>query len=307
MAGMIELNNNLHTQFARAQAFIPKQILGFLMLLKFLFEEYLWWYSRPVEVFLHRKFGVRGHGLFITIQLCAVAIVVCWAGINHDPPAGLFCIASAVLAVYHRIEAVRSEMRGVVRHSYSNGEPLPIWAWLARIVQAFGIDPSRFITASLICRFYEPALVLALGLVMRSVSQALGTYLLACSVALFIKNLIVHNRLLNMKRDQIDARIMSSWLASIHRTMTSGPSQEQYFVVQLAEVPVRKRDDDDGGEVATLPEKQPASETAIVNGSLLRFSCRKCKTEFRVPRKYGGKKGRCKKCGEVAVVAAALN
>jgi hypothetical protein len=300
---MIELNNNLHTQFARAQAFIPKQVLAFLGILKFLLEEYLCWFSRPVEVFLHRKFGVRGHGLFITVQICAVGILAGWAGINHDPPMALFCIGSAVLAVYHRFETVRSEMRGVVRHSYSNGEPLPIWAWLARIVQAFGIDPSRIVTASWICRFYEPALVLAIGLSMRPVSQALGSYLIGCSGALFIKNLIVHNRLLNMKRDQIDARIMSQWLASIHRTMAGGPGQDQYFVAQLAEVPVRKREEDnDAGEMATLPDKQPSLKTGIMADNLLKINCRKCNTEFRVHRKQNGKRGRCKICGQVMLV-----
>lgn len=86
--------------------------------------------------------------------------------------------------------------------------------------------------------------------------------------------------------------------------MVSGPGQEEYFVVQLAEPPVCKRDDDDIAEVATLPEKQPSAETAIVNGSLLRFNCRKCSTGYRVDRKHNGKKGRCKRCGESFVVAA---
>ena len=35
-----------------------------------------------------------------------------------------FCLAAAVLAVFHRIEAVRAEMKGQARFSWSNGEPI---------------------------------------------------------------------------------------------------------------------------------------------------------------------------------------
>jgi hypothetical protein len=304
----VEIQNSLQTQFARAQIFLPKQLLGFLMLLKFLLEEYLVWFTRPVEVFLHRRFGVRGFGTFQTLQLVAVGVLAGWSGASQDLPAALFCIVSAVLAVYHRYETVRSEMRGVLRHSYSNGEPIPIWGWARIALQAFGIDPNRFVTVSLICRFYEPILILAIGLSIRPVSVALGGYLIGCSAALFIKNLIVHNRLLNMKRDSIDGRIFASWLSSIHRKTADGSAEEKYFVVRLADPPVRKRDDEDGGFTANLPEQQPAAETGIiVEPPFLEVQCRKCKREFRLHRKYSGKRGKCLKCGEITVIAAEMN
>ena len=218
MAGMIELNNNLHTQFARAQAFLPKQVLAFLAILKLILEEFLCWFSRPCELFLRLRFGVRGHGLFQTLQLCVTGIYVCRIFAEHDSLLAVFALAVAALAVYHHVEAVRSEMRGTVRYSWSSGEPVPIWAWAVRAVQGFGFDANRLFSVSWICRFYEPVLVLAIGYsILRLVSPLLGSYLLACSVALFIKSLIVHNRMLNMKRDQIDARIMSQWIGSIHK------------------------------------------------------------------------------------------
>jgi hypothetical protein len=308
MAGMIELNNNLHTQFARAQAFLPKQLLGFLMLGKLLLEEFLCHFSRPCELFLRLRFGVRGHGLFQTLQLCVTGIYVCRLFAEHDFILALFALAVAALAVYHHVEAVRSEMRGVMRYSWSSGEPVPVWAWAVRAVQGFGFDPSRFVTVSWICRFYEPILVLAIGYsILRLVSPFLGLYLIGCSVALFIKGLIVHNRMLNMKRDQIDARIMSQWIGSIHKAASGQQLGEaQYFVAQLAEVPVPKREEEnEAGETATLPEKQPAAATAVVAEGFISFNCEKCDTPFQVRRKYSGKKGKCKKCGAVMVVAAA--
>ena len=162
-------------------------------------------------------------------------------------------------------------------------------------------------TAALTIRFYEPILVLVIGyLILRLVSPILGIYLLGCSVALFIKGLIVHNRMLNMKRDQIDARIMNQWISSIHKTANAQQQAEQrFFVVQVAEVPVIKREEHDAGETATLPEKQPAAATSVVAEGYFSFNCEKCDTPFQVRRKYSGKKGKCTKCGAVMVVAAA--
>jgi len=301
--GPVQLNNSLHTQFARAQAFLPQKLLGFLMILKFLFEEYLCWFCRPVEVHLRWKFGTRGHGLFQTCQICVTGSLVGFALTSIDPLMTLFCLASAAMSAYHRFEAVRWEMRGLVRYSWSSGDPLPIWGWAVRAVQRFGINPSRFVTVSLICRFYEPALILAIGLSIRPVSMVLSAYLIACSVALFIKGLIVHNRLLDMKRDQIDARLMSQWIASIHQATASGQAAEQYFVVKLAEPPLSKPDD--VGKVANSPEQQPVADTAVVPDNLVSFSCRKCNAQYHVHQKHRGRKGTCKKCGAAVVVAAA--
>jgi hypothetical protein len=307
--GPVELNNSLHTQFARAQAFLPKQILAFLGIMKFLLEEFLNWFTRPVEVLLHKNFGVRGHGLFFTLQIFVTGLYTCRIFAEHDWPLATFALASAVLAVYRHVEAVRSEMRGVLRYSFSSGEPIPMWSWGARAFYGFGINPSRFVTAALTIRFYEPILVLVIGyLILRLVSPILGIYLLGCSVALFIKSLIVHNRMLNMKRDQIDARIMNQWISSIHKTANAQQQAEQkYFVVQIAEVPVLKHEEDDAaGETATLPDNPPAEiAAAVVADDFVSFNCRKCATPFQVRRKHSGKKGKCKKCGTMMVVAAA--
>jgi hypothetical protein len=303
MLGQVEVNNSLHTQFARAQAFLPPQLLGFLAILKFFFEEYLNWFCRPVEVMCRKNFGVRGHGLFQTLQICVIGSLFGLAVVRYDPLMTLFCLASAALAVYHRFEAVRSEMRNVARYSWSSGEPIQAWGWVVRTVQQYCFDPRRFVTVPYICRFYEPGLVLVIGLIIRPISPILGTYLAFCSVALFLKALIVHNRLLNMKRDQIDGRIMNEWIASIHRT-AGGRGEQKCFVVRLAEPPLSKPAGVDVSEQPASPEEQPGSSTAVVADNLVSVNCRKCKAQFNVDRKYRGRKGTCKKCGAGIVVGA---
>ena len=313
MLGPVELNNTFHTQFARAQAFMPKQMLFVFALLKFILEEFLVWFTRPVEVFLRRKFGVRGHGLFQTNQICFIGTIVGVICVKNAPDLSCFCFASAVLSGFHYREAVRWENRGSPpRYSWSNGEPIPIWGLIADGLRLLKINPDRFLTVSLICRLYEPLLVLGVGLIFRTVSPTLGHYLIGSSVALFIKGVIVNNRLLNLQRDQIDARIMSQYLASIHRSV-GGQGEEQYFVVQLAKPPVRDRDDKYDGEEAPSPEQQPPPEqqprldTAVMADNLVSFRCRNCKTQFQVHRKHHGRKGTCKRCGNVIVVATEVN
>ena len=303
MLGPVELNNSLHTQFARAQAFLPKQMLGFLAILKFLFEEILVWCTRPAEIYFRWKFGVRGHSLFQTIQICGIGGFVGWTFAYYDLVLAGFCLASAVLAVYHRIEAMRWEMYGSrPRFSYSNGEPVPVWFWLARLIKTLGLNPDRVLTVSLISRFYEPLLVLAIGFSLRPVSVALGYYLICCSVALFIKGVIVHQRLITLKRDQTDARIMSQWLVAVQRSAAQ-QGDEEFFIVTLAAAP-SANDGGDNGKPTSSAEQQPSSEKTIMAGDLLKFNCRKCNTEFHLHPKHTGKKGRCKKCGELNLVVA---
>src|ERR1700677_1237136 len=142
MLGPVELSNNIHTQFARAQAFMPKQMLGILTVLKVLLEEFLVWFTRPVELFLRRKFGVRGHGTFQSLQICGVGTVVGLTFAKHAPDLAFFCLASAVLSVIHRREAVRWENRGSPpRYSWSNGEPRPMWIRLADGLRALKFNP----------------------------------------------------------------------------------------------------------------------------------------------------------------------
>ncbi len=292
----IQVNNDLHSQFSRAQAFMPPQLLGILAILKFLFEESLCWFTRPVEVFLHRRFGVRGHSLFQTIQVCVVGASIASTYGRLDLFFGIFSLAAAVLAVIHRIEAVRHEKYGKApRHSYSNGEPIPIWAWVFRALGLGGGKANHVIDISTVCRYYEPALVLVLGIVLSFISPPLGYYLACCAVAIFVRNLLVHMRLLNMKRDFSDAKLMAGWLASVNKE-GAATDEAEYFVVQLAEV--------GNGGAGAPPEPQASVETGIVADEVLGFTCCNCNAPFHVQRRHCGRKGRCKSCKTLQLIPA---
>ena len=164
---MIELNSNLYTQFARARAFLPQQVLGFLLVLKLLFEEFLCWCTRPVEVFFRRRFGVRGHSLFQTMQLSLLGLCLFSLLVTRDPLLALFALASAGLSIYHLVETVRWEKYGTPpRYTWSHGEPIPLWAYAAGGLRAVGVDPARVLTVEFVCRFGEPLVCLLLALVL---------------------------------------------------------------------------------------------------------------------------------------------
>jgi hypothetical protein len=131
----------------------------------------------------------------------------------------------------------------------------------------------------------------------------LGYYLVGCSVALFVKGVIVHQRLISLKRDQCDARIMSQWLVAVQQS-AARQGDEEFFIVQLAMPGAPKGGGEKREQMAASTDKQQPSDTEACDGDMLKFNCRKCKKEFHLHRKFSGKKGRCKKCGELNVVGA---
>jgi hypothetical protein len=144
--------------------------------------------------------------------------------------------------------------------------------------------------------------VLLIGIAVQFISKPLGYYLMCCSVALFVKGVIVHQRMLTLRRDQLDARIMSQWMVSFQRTLGNKGSDE-VFVVQLAVPRSPTSDDDTDGIPKVVPENKAPPETGIVVDDRVEVICRKCKKEFRVHRKHQGKRGKCK-CGAVMLLPA---
>src|SRR6202035_1693704 len=57
--------------------------------------------------------------------------------------------------------------------------------------------------------------------------------LLGSAAALFIKALIMQQRLMNIKRDQWDARIFSQWMIGVQKPI-AGAAERQVHVVRLA-------------------------------------------------------------------------
>jgi hypothetical protein len=299
-----EVHNNLYTTFARAQPFLPPGILGFLVFLKFVFEEALVWCTRPAEVFLRHRFGVRGHSVFQTLQIVQMGLLVGWFCLRFDPILAAFCLAAAVLAVYHRIEAFRWERYfSPPRYSWSNGEPIPIiWGPLARALQAIGLDPSRFLSSAVISFVWEPLICVLVGGIVWSFSMPLGLYLFCCAGALLAKTVIIHQRMVNIKRDQVDARILSSWLID-QQKKAAGLGGQACFVVRLAVSTQPAKDDKPEPPAAS----KQSTETTIVADGHLNLRCGQCANSFRIHRKYLGKSGTCKKCGFSMIVKEQSN
>ena len=300
MQDSIELEQDLYTHFARIHAFLPESVKGFLVLLKLLFEDLLAWCTRPVEVVLRRRFGTRGHSVFRTVQISVAGCCLLVVGVWHDPLLGLFGLLSAGLAIYHLVEAQRSERRKLSsRYSWSHGEPSPLWGYAARGLKALGVNPGRVLSVAMICRFGEPLVCLLFALACWPLSKVLGIYLCCCTVGLLVKGFLVQQRIVNMQRDQMDARILSQWLIGLQQG-AAGQGEQRRYVVQLSE-PVFEEAGD--SHTPTVPPKEQPAGTSVTTGEYLKIHCGNCQQPIRIHRKHRGRQGRCKKCGAGVTVA----
>jgi len=103
--------------------------------------------------------------------------------------------------------------------------------WLAvKGLERCGIKIRKWVTVERICLIGEPALVLLVGLALRQFSQVLGAFLQCSAGALFFKAIIIQQRMMNMKRDQWDARIMSEWLIGVHKD--GSPAGKREFLLR---------------------------------------------------------------------------
>jgi hypothetical protein len=311
----LNFQQNLHTQFARYSIFLPQQVLGMLAIVKVFFEEFLIWYSRPIEVFFRHRFGVRGHGLFMTMQMTVTGVVGCWLLGNADPLFAFFSLAAAGMAIYHHVEAHRWEQHGMPpRYSWSHGDPIALWGHLRRLLQVCNLNPKRWLTVPLICRFGEPSVCLLLGVAVieSSLSPTLGAFLCCCSFAMLAKAHIIHLRMVNMQRDAIDARILSQSLIGMQRKAGGQQAEQQCFMVRLVEVAPPAEQEDDPDEQSSPdwdpvePEVEPEAPAEPEDEEYVRLKCgnAKCRQKFKLHRQYIGRVGRCKKCGTAVAVTA---
>ena len=302
----VELQNNMHTHLAKVRAFLPQNVLGILVLLKLIFDDLLCFATRPVEVFCRTGFGARGHSSFQVVQMTFTAGAVCMVLGTTDGFIALFSVASAAFGIYHLVESRLQEKYGAApRFSWSHGEPVAwIWTGPATALRAIGLKPDSVLAVSMICRFGEPILCLSIGLAFwYAASKMLGGYLCFAAAGMFIKGVIIHNRMLNLQRDSIDSKIFGTWMSGIQKKF-AGQCDEKFHVVQVILPGASEPDGAGSAEPPPSPEQKAPHDTAIVADDLLKFNCRKCKTEFHLHPKHAGKKGRCRKCGELNLVVA---
>jgi len=319
MLGPLDMNQSAYSSFCRARVFLPKEIMGCLALLKVLLEEFLIWATRPVEVFLRVRFGVRGHGLFFTAQIIVTGLWIACATFSVDLVLAIFWFAAAGLAGYHWWEARRHEKIGKEpRYTWSGGDPgLFPWAYVGRAFKIARIDPRPFLTTERITRFGEPALCLLFAYLVRPASPALSYYLFCAFFGLALKAAIIAQRLQTMVWDARDARILGKFLMSRqNHNPATGAGQQANFIVQLAPIPSPEPvpSDDPGWtlveeDVPPPPteEQPPEEEQPPVEESspgqaedsqdeYLHLACDSCGKRIRALRRLAGRTGKCR-CG----------
>lgn len=302
----VELHPNVYTMMSRASMFLPESVRGFFVLAKLLFEEFLCWFTIPVEVLIRRRIGVRALSMLVVIPLVAGAVTfaLLLRGIMTDPLFSAFALGSAGFAVYHAWVSRKWEAGGGKwRHTYSNGDPLELWTRLAPLVAKLGLNPLRQLTPARVVRFYEPALCLILGLILLLVSKLLGGFLIAASIALLFKAQIRHQRFVDAVRDRNDAMLAGEQLAAMPNRMESSTVSEPFVAKVAVALPGEQRaddsdvveaealpaDDSDVIEAEALPDPEPPPPRSVVR-------CHACRATLRLKPGVRAKEGPCPKC-----------
>ena len=149
--------------------------------------------SAPVtlEVFLHRRFGVRT-GKELLKGLLLLLFIFLATGTKDSFLFGWYVIAYVVFAWGHWMAmATRSYDRV---HSYRTGEPYPIWQHITR-------------SMTIVRCILEPLFCCVLGLIFAEFDVVLAHWLWLASFALFVKELVSYFRRRNRQLDASDSRI----------------------------------------------------------------------------------------------------
>lgn len=293
-AATVELHPNCYTMMGRALGILPQGVKGVFVVMKMLFEDFLCWFTLPVEVLLRRHIGVRALTLFHLAPLVigSLAYTFLFRGWSLDPLFSIFALSSAGFAVYHIRESRVWEANGSPwRHTYSNGTPLPVWDRLKQFLETAGLDPTRYLTPQKVVRFYEPMLCLLVGIpFLLTFSKFLGGFLIAASVALLFKAHIRHLRFVDVMRDRNDAMLTGQILAEMPNRV-EGTKKPLPFVAEVAlhlEQPTRKQDD--------IPEAQIVTAKATPPAPRIHVRCGGCRTKLRAKLGAAGHDCVCPKC-----------
>ena len=196
----------------------------FLKFFKVMVFLVVWAGSIPVEVFIHRGFGVR----YLTIFTVSAGAAAAFAPILFAEEGAHRIIASLTFAAYlalcllHTISAWRRDHRKVRWHSRSGGEPYPFWKSLP-----LGEDPYKVV------RYHEPICVFVLGMVIVPFS-VVGVLILGSAVALFIKGLIEDWHIRGAILDQIDQQIEGEAMAQLVEGTRDNWDGEGFIVPPVA-------------------------------------------------------------------------
>ena len=175
-----------------------------------------------VEVFLHHRFGARtGKGFLKAFILLLVLLAISRLK-TLAPRVDLFpafVIAYAAAATCQWITSRVRPPEGM--HSYSNGEPWPIW-------HEIPINPV------VVQRYVEPALVCFIAWVVQLFDPFLGCLLFVAAIGLFVKEQMLRAEIRTRHFDALDNRIEAGRL--VPRTRADSGA-----FVEAREAPPRQR------------------------------------------------------------------
>jgi hypothetical protein len=176
-----------------------------LSLIRFAFDSL----ALSLEVFLHRRFGVRYIGLQAAGALLILFVYpAMWEG--HDVrPLGGFLLAFLLMNAVARIGMMIRCWRGDGEHSYYTGRP-----WLMSILRG-----SSELTVK---RGYEPLLVFLVGALTLPWSQPLGSYLMIAAFGLLASVHLQHSEEVTKAMDMFDAYTEQRNVAERFRRMRDG-------------------------------------------------------------------------------------
>jgi hypothetical protein len=303
--GHIDFDNDFYKRVGRMWLFLPDSIKGWLLLGQVLLEELLIWLTNPCECLLRRRFGTRALSLFVVVQIVTAALTIITLSFYRICSLGLvvFSVAAAVAAVCRYREARRFELSGQERHSYTTGEPLPFWQRTRCVFRRLRRKkPEEWLTDWMIIRFYEPALCLVIGIpAFFFIGLDLGSYLVACSVAILLKSHIEYQRAITLWRDRKDAQIVAKVMAE---PTTPGPDpseKEPSFLVSVVPPePTRAMPPASTSGWGPDPMHLPPEEPAVA-----KVECPSCNARIRVKQKYRGRRSPCPSCNVEFIIPAA--
>jgi hypothetical protein len=288
-----ELNQTCESALLKTAAFMPAQWKQVFAALKMLFDEALCWFTVATEMCCRRRFGLRALSLFQVIQLVMFGLMfaIGLGGLHFDPLYSAFNLLAAGLAVYHFYEARKWERgTGAWRHTYAEGDPHPeFWSRLVAVAEKVGLDADKCLTTEKIVRFYEPALVAVVGLLLMPVSWLLGMYLTVSSVALLLKAQIRSQRRVDALRDRNDAMLTGQILSGMRNRLEKNDAVKQF----IARVAIPRI----GAARISDPEPPPLTPTASHSRRKVRVRCRKCESVLSITCGDTVQVRDCPKCG----------
>lgn len=163
-------------------------ILGPLMIL-------LEWIVLSVSVIIRRDQGERHLSMFMLVvnTVLMLSVVVFWTGFSAF---GVFAILSLCFAIYRRWKLWSLVRSGGRWHSRCEGLPLPFFFKLPFCDNPFNIF-----------RFYEPAFVFIIAVIITPFDYYLGFYLQVCAVSMAVIGHLQYRHQYNKRLDMNDAAI----------------------------------------------------------------------------------------------------